>query len=406
MQDGLHPAIVLHAVGEAVAEDRHGVAFAERKRQCVFVVRWHFDEFRLLRGWRTAARALRCWFTRLAIKGQVSELAAAFDINRHRLRCLDILDLKHGLPCVIQQTQREIAQTISKAFTSPKTDGFNFMRTTEIDLPPWVWLVLNGVRHAFAVVAAFVAIHRTTRVAAVSSGRLRGFAVLRDVFATAEDFDLGDLKALFVTGDFDTDKARGFTCGDGGLGIHGSGCGFYLDFLLRFLRVVVCGNRAFEASIHLRFDAASVSTASEGVGFGGTDERNVQVSRDLVFQAKRPEDAVHEQAAVTLVRDVFGGAIKRGENAAFLAGGGFVSACPLAGHRRLGGVGGGVRRHAVEWLRHGQNLAGGRFADIASCLHPDVLHAAQDRMLLQRIHDGNASALFVIRAVVTDPRLA
>ena len=213
------------------------------------------------------------------------------------------------------------------------------MRATEINLPPWVGLVLNGVRHAFAVVAVLVAIHRSARVTAVSRRRLRGLATLRNVFATAQDLDLSDLEAFLFTRNLDADEAGWFAGRDGGLGFRGSCGGFFLDLLLWLLCVVVRRDRAFKAGIHLRFDPTCKSAASEGVGFGGTDEGDVEVSFDLLFQPERPEDAVHEQATVAFVRDVFGGSIERGENAAFLAGRGFVNARPLAGHRRLRRIG-------------------------------------------------------------------
>ena len=84
LQHGLHPAIVLHAVRQAIAEDRHGVALAEGEGQRVFVVGWHVDERRLFRRcWRgTTATTFRGWFARFSVKVEVSELATAFDIHR------------------------------------------------------------------------------------------------------------------------------------------------------------------------------------------------------------------------------------------------------------------------------------------------------------------------------------
>ena len=343
LQDGLHPTIVLHAVRQAIAKDRHGVAFAEGKRQRVFVVGWHIDERRLLRGRRggTTATALRGWFTGFAVKVEVSELAAAFDIHRERIARRDVFDLKHCFARIIEQTQREAAQTLREALTAPQADRVNRLRRAQIDFPPRIRLVFDRVSHALAVIAVLVAIHGPTRVTTVSRGRLRGLAALRDVFATAHDFDFGDLDALALTRNLDADKTGRFARGDGGLGIHRS-CGgrfFGLLRLLRLLRVVVRGDRAFKAGIHLRLDAASIRAAAEGVGLGGTDEGDVQVSRDLVFQADGPEHAIHHEPAIAFVRDVFGGAVERGKDSAFLAGRGLVSARPFAGHRRLRRVG-------------------------------------------------------------------
>lgn len=179
----------------------------------------------------------------------------------------------------------------------------------------------------------------------------------------------------------------------------------FLLWLLRLLRVRIRRDRAFKARIHLGFDAACIGAAAKGVWLEGADEGDVEVGFDLLFEAERPEDGVHKQATVAFIRDVFRRAIQRGENAAFFARGGFVAAGPLAGHRWLGGVGGGIGRHAVEWLRHGQNLAGDRFADVAAGLHPSVLHAAQDGMRGLVRHEGDAGALLVIRAVMPHPGL-
>ena len=308
LQHRLHPAIMLHAVRQAIAEDRHGVALAESEGQRVFVVRRHLDERRLLRRcWRgTTATTLRRRFARFPIKVQVSDLAAAFDIHRERIARGDILQLKHRFAPFIEQLQREITQTIREAPTAPQADRIHWLCGAEIDLPPGIRLVFDGVRHALAVVRALVAIHRTTRVAAVSRGRLRGLAAFGDVFATAQDLDLGDLKALFVTGDFDTDKTSGFAGRDGGLGRN---LGFrslllFLLWLLRLLRVVVRWNWAFKAGIHLRLDAASIRAAAEGVRLRSTDKGDVEIRFDRVFQTHSPEHGVHHHAAIAFVRDV------------------------------------------------------------------------------------------------------
>jgi hypothetical protein len=74
------------------------------------------------------------------------------------------------------------------------------------------------------------------------------------------------------------------------------------------------------------------------------------------------------------------------------------------GWLRFGGW--GVLRHAIERLSHRQNVTIGWFADVSASLHPNVLHAAQDWMLFHGIHDGDACALRVIFAIMTNPSLS
>ena len=273
------------------------------------------------------------------------------------------------------------------------------------------------MRHSLAVVRAFVAIHRAVCVTTVPGRRLRGLAALRDVFATAHNLDLGDLQALLFTRNFDAQVAGGFAGGDGGFRINRSRrrlCGRLLLFTLPFLvilfrvgirGVVVRRNRARETRIHFRLDATCIGAAAESVRLVCADEGDVEVGLDCVFQSHRPEDAIHEQAAITLVRDVLRGAVKRREHAARFAVGALVGARPLARHRRLRFVGRRIRRHAVERLRHRQNVTIGRFAHITARLHPHILHAAQNRIRRLLGDDGDACALLVIRAVMPHPRL-
>ena len=105
-----------------------------------------------------------------------------------------------------------------KPLTCPQADGVDFLVRAEIQLPPGIGIVLDGVRHALAVVAVLVAIDGAAGIATVAGGGLRGLAALRDVFSTAQDFDLRDLQALLVPRDFDADVACGFGLRDSGDG--------------------------------------------------------------------------------------------------------------------------------------------------------------------------------------------
>ena len=148
-----------------------------------------------------------------------------------------------------------------------------------------------------------------------------------------------------------------------------------------------------------------IRATAKGVRLEGADEGHIEVRLDRVLQAQRPENAVHDHAAIAFIRDVFRSAVERGENAARFAGGGLVGACPFAGHRWLGGIRRRVLCHAIKRLGHRQNLTIRGFAHVAARLHPDVLHTTENRMRSLVRHDGDARALLVIGAVVAHPGL-
>ena len=325
LQQRFHPAIVLHAVGQAVAKNRDRVALAERKRQGVPVVRGHVDERRFLHRRGAAPASLHDRLAGLAVEGEIGELATALDVNRHRLGSGDVLDFKHRFARVIEQAQGEVAQPIRETLARPQADRVNRLRRAQVNLPPRIRLVLPRVRlSAPAPVRALVAIEGTLRHTAVRGRRLRGFPTLREVLAAAQDLDLGDLKALPLARNLDADETRRLAGGEGGL-CRRRGLGGRLFVLLRLrgpLRVRVRRDRRIPTGVHLRLDAAGVGTAGKGVGLEGADEGDVEVRFDLLLQTQRPEDAVHQQAAVPVVGDVFRRAIQRRENAAFLARGG------------------------------------------------------------------------------------
>ncbi len=171
------------------------------------------------------------------------------------------------------------------------------------------------------------------------------------------------------------------------------------------LRVVVCGNRAFKSGVHLGLDASSVRLIAEGVRLEGTNGRDIHVRRDFVFQAHCPEDAVTHQATITFVGQIFRRSVQRREDSPGFARCRLVGASPLRRLRLLRFIDGRIRLHPVEWLSYRQNVAIDGLADVAARLNPDILHAAQNRMRLHCIDDGDAGALSMILTVMTDPRL-
>ena len=199
----------------------------------------------------------------------------------------------------------------------------------------------------------------------------------------------------------------GLGCDDGCRRDDGSGFlrlfGFRFRVWGRWRWRTGSGNRAREAGVGRGFDGRDVAAVAERARFVGADERHVEIGFDGGLQAQRPERCVHQHATVAVVEEILGGTVKRGEDAAGFAGGAFISAGPLGGHRRLGGVGRGIGSHAVERLGHGENLAVGGFAHVAALVGPDGFHAAQNRMGGERGDDVDAGALRVVLAVVADP---
>jgi hypothetical protein len=173
-----------------------------------------------------------------------------------------------------------------------------------------------------------------------------------------------------------------------------------------FSCVIVGGDGAFKTGIHFGLDAFGMRTATERIGLERTDEGDVQIGFDGIIETKRPEAAVQDEAAIAFVGDVLGGAVKRCENATFLAGSGFVRARPFGRHRGFGGVRRGIGSHSIERLGHGEDFAAGWFADVAANLHPDVFHTTKDRVGFLFFNDRDAGALFVVLSVVSDPCLA
>ena len=244
--------------------------------------------------------------------------------------------------------------------------------------------------------------------------RLCRLAILGDILASADHFHFRQREDALVAWQFDADEPGGLAqrwrCGrrrNRLCSLVLRGCILQRGVVLgrSSLHVVVRRNRTFEALIHLGFDAHSVSLVAKSVRLERACERDVQVGFDRVLQAQRPEATVHQQTPIAFVRDVFRRAVKRREHAAHFARGGFVSARPLGRLRRLRGIGGRLGGHAVQWLGHRENLAVDGFPHVGAHLHPNILHAAQNRMLILVLDDRDARALLVIRAVVTDPSL-
>ena len=175
--------------------------------------------------------------------------------------------------------------------------------------------------------------------------------------------------------------------------------------LWRGTGIIVRRDRAGEARVLRRLHAARVAEVAVGVGPERPHETDREVGTDRVLQARRPEAAVHQQAPVTLVEQVLGRPVERGEHAPGPARRPAVGARPLGGLRRLGRIGGRVRRHPVQRLREGQDLAVHRLADVGAHVGPDVLHAAEDRVARALRDDGDARALGVVAAEVADPGL-
>ena len=363
---------MLHAVGQAVAENRDDLALLEREGRRVAIVGGHVGErgaggrgflaFAFLRvalGGGDLRDALAHRLGGLPVIGEVSQLAAGLHIHLHRLRRGDAGRAKDFLPVRVEQREREAVEPALVAAAVPHADLLDVLGRAEVELPPRVPRAAAVLRVGLASAAELgilVAVNRPLRHAAVVGARLRRLAFARNVLPAGENLDLREREHSLVAGKLNADETRGLACGHGaGGGGSGSGLGFGLGLvllrvrllvlLLRRLRVgilnvVVRRNLARETRIHLRLDAARVAAAVKGVRLERPDERDVQVRLDAGFEAQRPEATVHQHPAVTFVRDVLRRAVERREDARRLARRGLVTASPLGGLRGLGGVGG------------------------------------------------------------------
>ncbi len=123
-------------------------------------------------------------------------------------------------------------------------------------------------------------------------------------------------------------------------------------------------DRRLEALEVRRLHALDAAVEAEGGRLVGTDEIDRQVRLDLVLQARGPEDAVDQEAAVTGIENVFRRALGAVESPALLAAAPRILAGPGARHRRLLGIGLRLRIH------RNQRLAGGE--------HREILRRATD----------------------------
>ena len=143
LQKRLHPAIVLHAVRQAVAEDGHDIALLEGKRQRVAIPGGHLGHRRLRRaggcglfagaGGRTGDR-----LAGFAVVAQVGGPALMLDIHFHHFWRRNINCSEDLLAVRIEELEREAIQAALITLAVPDADLFDVLGLAEIDFPPGI----------------------------------------------------------------------------------------------------------------------------------------------------------------------------------------------------------------------------------------------------------------------------